>query len=52
MNQNEFIKNYNDEYREKFNEDLFHRDDFKEIFAAIWKNLDSTQKNWRVMFKV
>ena len=23
-----------------------------EIFAAIWKNLDANQKNWKVMFKV
>ena len=28
------------------------RDDFKEIFSAIWKNLDANQKNWKVMFKV
>ena len=28
------------------------REDFKEIFSAIWKNLDANQKNWKVMFKV
>lgn len=28
------------------------RDEFREIFSTIWKNLGAGQKNWKVMFKV
>ena len=51
MNQNEFIKNYNDEYREKFNDNLFHRDD-NEIIEALKKVILSCERDKYFTLKV
>lgn len=51
LNQNEFIRHFNDENREQFNEVLFHRSD-DDIITEIQKVILSCQRNKHFLIKV